>query len=164
VPTPTATPTIVAPTATIATPTPTPGCADDHGPSAFPGTPVDVSGDCPGGVCTDDGYDLTILGTIDVPGDTDFYVLDVVDLVGHSFALQAKLSDIPDDTNYDLFLYRFVGGQYVLLESSTHNGTGSESVEHSVGDNRQAGRYGVEVRGVSGASCGQYRLEIEDPN
>jgi hypothetical protein len=157
-PTPTGTETPPAPTAT-----PTPGCADDDEPSAFPDAPVDLSGACSGG-CTDDGFTLIVNATVDVVGDSDFYVVDVADLVGHNFALQAQLSDIPHGTNYDLFLYRLDGDTWQLLDSSTNNGTGSETVGHSVGGDGASGRYGIEVRGITGATCEQYRLEIEDPS
>jgi hypothetical protein len=162
-PTPTPTPTALAPTANAPTATPTPSCADVYEPDAFPNAPADLNGQCGVG-CTDDGFQLVVAGTIDVAGESDFYVLDVQDLPGHSFALQAQLSDIPHGTNYDLFLYRFDGTNYVLLDSGTNNGTGSETVGHSPSGDGASGRYGIEVRGISGVSCDPYRLEIENPN
>jgi hypothetical protein len=161
-PLPSATPTPVLPTATGPTASPTPTCADTYEPSAFPDAPVSLK--CNGGSCTDDGYDLLVNATIDVAGETDFYVVDVVDLPGHNFFLTAHLTDIPDDTNYDLYLYRFEGGVPVPLDDSTHNGTGTEVVSFSGSGDDESGQYGIEVRGVSGASCAQYRLEIENPN
>ncbi len=163
-PLPSATPTPVLPTATGPTASPTPTCADAYEPSAFPGAPVSLNARCNGGSCTDDGYDLLVDATIDVAGETDFYVVDVVDLPGHNFFLTAHLTDIPDDTNYDLYLYRFEGGVYVPLDDSTNNGTGNEVVSFSGSGDDESGQYGIEVRGISGASCAQYRLEIENPN
>lgn len=163
-PSSTATPTPPAPTATGPTPSPTPGCADTYEPSAFPDAPVSLDALCPSGSCTDDGYDVTITATIDVPGDTDFYVLNVVDLPSHHFALTARLSDIPDGTNYDLYLYRWDGQSYQALDASTNDGTGNEVVSFSPSGDGESGRYGVEVRGVSGASCALYTLDIQNPN
>jgi hypothetical protein len=126
--------------------------------SAFPTAPVSLNARCPGGSCTDDGYDLLVDATIDVAGETDFYVVDVVDLPGHNFFLTAHLTNIPDDTNYDLYLYRFEGGVPMPLDDSTNNGTGNEVVSFSGSGDDESGQYGIEVRGVSGASCAQYRL------
>ncbi len=159
---PTATP--PAPTPTGPTPIPTPGCADDHEPSAFPDAPASLDALCPSGGCTDDGYDVTITATIDVPGDVDFYTLDVADLPSHHFALTARLSDIPDGTNYDLALYRWDGQSYQPLDTSTNDGTGDEVVSFSHSGDGESGRYGVAVRGVTGASCTPYTLEIQNPN
>jgi hypothetical protein len=50
------------------------------------------------------------------------------------------------------------------LDSSTNDGTGNEVVSYSGGAGDQSGRYGIEVRGIDGASCDVYRLEIENPN
>ncbi len=160
----TPTPTLAVPTETAIGPTasPTPTCADAFEPSAFPNTPVAVDDQC-GGTCTDDGFDILVEGTINVAGESDFYVLDVVDLVGHNFSLTARLSDIPDDTNYDLYLYRLDGSAYMPLDSSTNDGTGNEVVSFS-GSGDRSGRYGVEVRGIAGTSCEPYRLEIGNPN
>jgi len=162
-PTPSVTP--PPPTPTGPTPTATPGCADAHEPSAFPDAPASLNALCPGGSCTDDGYDLVVHGTIDVAGETDFYVVDVTDLPGHNFALTAHLTDIPHGTNYDLHLYRLESGNYVPLDDSTNDGTGNEVVSFSGSSGTdESGRYGVEVRGITGASCAQYTLEIENPN
>lgn len=169
-PTPTATPTTTAtstdptPTATGPTPTSTPGCADAYEPSSFADAPVDVSGQCSSG-CTDDGFDIIVDATIDGPDDaSDFYVVDVTDLVGNHFALQARLSDVPDDTNYDLFLYELDGATFIELDRSTNDGTGSETVAFSGNGDDKSGRYGIEVRRIEGSSCELYRLEIENPN
>ncbi|MEO6028971.1 MAG: hypothetical protein ABIR79_19070 [Candidatus Binatia bacterium] len=169
-PSPTATPTTTAtstdptPTATGPTPTPTPGCADAYEPSRFPDAPVNVSGQCTGG-CTDDGFNIIVDANIDGPDDaSDFYVVDVTDLVGNHFALQARLSDVPDDTNYDLFLYRLEGAIFTELDRSTNDGTGAETVGFSGNGDDKSGRYGIEVRRIEGSSCELYRLKIENPN
>lgn len=163
VPGATPTPTPVA-SATAPTASPTPTCADAYEPSAFADAPVAVDGQCGGGTCTDDGFDILVQGTIAVAGETDFYVLDVVDLVGHNFALTARLTDVPDDTNYDLHLYRLEGGTWAELDASSNDGTGAEVVSFSGGSGDQSGRYGVEVRGIEGTSCAAYRLTIENPS
>jgi len=119
---------------------------------------------CPNGSCTDDGYGVTITATIDVPDESDFYVLDVLDLPPHHFALTARLSDLPDGTNYDLYLYRWDGQSYQLLDASTNDGTGSEVVRYSHTGDGESGRYGIEVRGISGASCAPYTLAIQNPS
>jgi hypothetical protein len=179
-PTPVATPTLT-PSATAETPTPTatpsptaspaptatvlPGCADLYESNAFPDLPASLNALCPGGACTDDGYELTVQATIDLPSDDDFYSVDVADLALHDFLLQVRLEDIPHGTNYDLYLYRIDGGVPMLLDQSTNDGTGAETVEfdpNGIGDN--TGTYGIEVRRVSGESCQQYRLEIKDPS
>lgn len=162
-PSATATTTPPAPTATAPTPSPTPGCADAYEPDAFPAAPASLDALCTGS-CTDNGFDLVVAGTIDVAGDSDFYVVDVVDLPMHSFSLHARLSDVPHGTNYDLFLYRLEGGVYVPLDSSTNDGTGAEAVAYSANGDGESGRYGIEVRGIAGASCTAYRLDIENPN
>jgi hypothetical protein len=112
-----ATPSITAtPTGTpTALPTPTstasPGCADVFEPNAYPATPANLNGLCPGGGCT------------------------------------------------------IEGGIPMLLDESTNNGTGSETVEFDPdGPGDQSGTYGIEVRRVAGSSCESYRLEIEDPS
>ena len=163
--TPTASPSPTAAATPVPTHTPGPGCQDAYEPNAFPSLPASLSGACPSGGCTDDGYDLAIEATIDSESDSDFYSLDVVDLVSDDFQIQVRLEDIPDGTNYDLYLYRIDGGTPMLLDQSTNDGTGSEAVEfdpQGVGDN--SGTYGIEVRRVSGSSCSLYRVEIEDPS
>ncbi len=179
-PTPTSadTPTLT-PSATAVTPTPTPtvtttetptaiatpGCEDAYEPNGFPGTPASLNGLCPAGACTDDGYDLAVEATIDSDADGDFYSLDVEDLAAQDFLLQVRLEDIPDGSNYDLYLYRIDGGVPMLLDQSTNNGTGAETVEfdpNGLGDNTAT--YGIEVRRISGSSCESYRLEIKDPS
>ncbi len=123
-----------------------------------------MSGQCSSG-CTDDGFDIIVDATIDGPDDaSDFYVVDVTDLVGNHFALQARLSDVPDDTNYDLFLYELDGATFIELDRSTNDGTGSETVAFSGNGDDKSGRYGIEVRRIEGSSCELYRLEIENPN
>ncbi len=161
-PTPTATET---PTATGPTPTstPVPGCADAYEPNAFPAEPVDVGSQCGSG-CTDDGFTVLIAANIDGPDDDDFYVLDVTDLPGNNFSLQARLSNVPDDTNYDLYLYRLDGAVFTLIDQSTNNGTGSETVTFSGNGGDNSARYGVEIRRIDGSSCEPYSLKIENPN
>ena len=151
------------PTTTGPTPIPTPGCADAYEPNAFPGSPMSLNAQCNGG-CTDDGFDLLVTATIDTAADSDFYVVDVTDLPGHNFSLQARLSDVPDGTNYDLYFYRRDGAVFTELDHSTNDGTGSEAVsfDGDAGDN--SGQYGVEVRRIAGSSCDPYQLEIENPN
>jgi hypothetical protein len=162
-PTDTPTPTTT-PTAATVTPVATPGCADLYEPNHFPDAPASLNGQCGAG-CTDDGYDLTVLANIADDQDDDFYTLDVADTPGHTFALRANLSDIPHGANYDLFLYRKNGSDYDLLDSSTHDGTGSESVAYDpAGGVDASATYGVEVRRVSGSSCAHYTLEVSNPN
>ena len=163
---PTATPTpTTTPTAATVTPVATPGCADVYEPNHFPDAPASLNGQCGAG-CTDDGYDLTVLGTIGDDQDDDFYTVDVADTAGHTFALRANLTDIPHGTNYDLYLYRKNGDAFDLLDQSTHDGTGSESVAYdpNAGAGDVSGTYGVEVRRVSGSSCASYTLEVSNPN
>lgn len=171
--TPTATPTPTSteptPTATGATATPTPsgtpGCEDSYEPNDFPDAPASLNDQCPGGGCTDDGYGITVLANIDDDLDRDFYTFDVADTPGHTFLLQAQLSDIPHGANYDLYLYRKNGSAFDQLDQSTNNGTGSESVSYDPGDGVDAsGTYGVEVRRVSGSSCANYTLDVSNPN
>jgi hypothetical protein len=157
-------------TATAATPTPvapsptaTPGCADVYEPNAYPGTPASLNAQCNGG-CTDDGFDLLVTANIDTADDGDFYVFDVTDLPGHTFSLQARLSDVPDDTNYDLHFYRLDGNVFTELDQSTNDGTGAEAVDFDGDGGDNSGRYGVEVRRITGASCDPYTLEIGNPN
>ena len=98
--------------------------------------------------------------------DSDFYTIDVSDLPGHSFSLNARLSDIPNGNNYDLHLYRKNGNTFEELDVNHGTNGGSQDETVSFGDNApdNSGTYGLEVRRVSGASCELYKLEIDNPN
>jgi hypothetical protein len=155
----------VTPTATQ-TPTPTPTstpCHDSFEPNDYPSAGASLNAQCNGG-CTDDGYELTVHGTL-TPTDNDFYVWDVEDKPQDNFQIIAQLKDLPSGTNYDLYLYRKTAEGWEPVDFSDNDRTGNETVRYDgIDDADNTGQYGVEVRRVNGSSCTPYTLEIEDGN
>lgn len=110
-----------------------------------------------------------------VPGadEEDFYRFFIAANVLCDFNLGASLS-VPAGTDYDLRLYKWDGGSWSLLGSSTSSGSTAEQVQCG-GCNvvcggcgcsgcSAEGTYGVQVRRAAGAAvtCEGYALTIEE--
>lgn len=164
----TATPPPVATATSTQTPTPTPTstpCHDPFEPNEFP-TGRSLNEQCGATGCTDDGYDLEVDGNISTATDNDFFVWDVVDLPQHNFQIIAQLKNVPKGTNYDLYLYKWNGAAFELLDASNEARDSNETVRYDGvdEDGANSGQYAIEVRRVAGSSCTLYALEIEDGN
>ncbi len=162
----TTTPTPTATVTATATPTPTatatPSC-EPLDPFPAGAAVTSLNGQCDG-PCTDDGYELDVVAP--QGSGSDFYVWDVKDLPRHHFQIIAQLSDLDEDgTNYDLYLYRRNCRKLELVDSSQNDRQANETTRYDgVSGDGSTGQYAVEVRCVEGASCGSYRLRIQNPN
>jgi cell division septation protein DedD len=168
----TATATATPPAATATpteTPTPTPTatpCFDAFEPNEFPANGRSLNEQCGATGCTDDGYELDVTGTISSSTDNDFYTWDVVDQPQDNFQIIAQLKNLPKGVNYDLYLYKWNGAAFELLDQSNEVRDSNETVRYDGVnvDEANSGLYGIEVRRVSGSSCTPYTLEVQDGN